>query len=115
MTVVGLTSEKNGDLVVPLFLAGLGGGRCPSRSLLDFPGPDATGARPDALGLAVDDRSDALEVGVPAPVRLIIGVADVVPKDGAFATDFAYSSHRSLHSQRTSPRRPKLTEPQNLQ
>ncbi len=100
MTLAGLSRRKNGDLVVPIFLAGLGSSRGAAGSFLDFPGPDATGARPDALGLAVDDRSDALEVGVPAPVRLIIGVADVVPKDGAFATDFAYSSHRSLHSQR---------------
>ncbi len=83
--------------MVPVFLAGLGGSRCAAGSLLDFSGADATGACPDALGLAVDDRSDALEVGVPAPVRLIVRVADVVSEDGAFATDFAYSSHRSLH------------------
>ena len=88
--------------MVPLFLAGLGSSGGAAASFLHFTGSDATGTHPDPLGLAIDDRPDALEVGVPAPVRFIVRVADVVPEYRAFATNLAYSSHRSLHSQRMS-------------
>ncbi len=100
MTLASLSRRKNGDPVVPFFLAGLGGCRRSPGGFLDLSGPDAPGTHSDAFGLAVDDRPDALEVGIPAAIRLIVGVADVVSEDGALATDFTHSSHRSLHSQR---------------
>ena len=52
-------------------------------------GADAPGANPHALvGLSVD-HANALEVGVPAPPCQVMGVANPVPINRAFVTDFA--------------------------
>jgi len=64
----------------------------------DLARPDALGAHSDATRGPVYHCPDPLQVGVPASVRLVVGVADVVSEDGPFATHFAYSSHESLHS-----------------
>src|SRR5207302_8894689 len=37
----------------------------------------------------------ALQVRIPAPVRLVVRVADVVPCDGALATNLTNSSHEA--------------------
>ena len=79
-------------------LAGLGRRGEPAGGLDDLARPDAPGAHSDATRGPVYNRPDPLQVGVPASVRLVVGVADVVPEDGPFATDFTHSSHGSLHS-----------------
>src|SRR5438034_878131 len=50
-------------------------------------------AHPQPPGGAVYDGPHPLQVRVPAPVRLIVRVANVVPHHGALATDVAHSSH----------------------
>ncbi len=79
-------------------LAGSGRRGEPAGGFDDLARPDAPGAHSDATRGPVYHCPDPLQVGVPASVRLVVGVADVVPEDGPFATDFAYSSHGSLHS-----------------
>src|SRR3989454_762975 len=54
---------------------------------------ETAGADPQPARGAVHHRAHALEVGIPAPVRLIVRVADVVPRDGALATDLTHTSH----------------------
>src|SRR2546428_7144434 len=54
---------------------------------------EAARAHPQPPRRAVYDGSHALPGRVPAPVRLIVRVADVVPHHGALATDVAHSSH----------------------
>src|SRR3990172_1871391 len=76
----------------PRFAAGPGGG--PRRGFLKGVGFDTLGAGPDALGLAVHQDAEALEVGVPPPSGLIVRVADVVTEPRPFATDIADSSHQ---------------------
>jgi hypothetical protein len=52
-------------------------------------GADAPGANSHALvGLSIE-HTDTLKVGVPAPPRQVMGVANPVAIDRAFVTDFA--------------------------
>ena len=52
-------------------------------------GADTPGAHPHALvGFSIK-HSNPLKVGVPAPSRQIVGVANPVPINRAFITDFA--------------------------
>ena len=52
-------------------------------------GTDAPGAHSHALvGLPIND-ADALEIGIPASPGQIVGVADPVPINRPFITDFA--------------------------
>lgn len=85
-------------LPMSLPLAGLGRRGEPAGGLDDLARPDAPGAHSYATRGPVYHCPDPLQVGVPASVRLVVGVADVVPEDGPFATDFTHSSHGSLHS-----------------
>src|SRR3990172_1762405 len=71
-----------------------GSRRGPARRFLNPVGLDTLGAGPDALGLAVQQDAEALEVGVPPPSGLIVRVADVVTEPRPFATDIADSSHQ---------------------
>src|SRR2546430_2340583 len=54
---------------------------------------ETAGADPQPARGTVHHRAHALEIGVPAPVRLIVRVADVVPRDGALATNLTHSRH----------------------
>src|SRR5437879_1428775 len=47
----------------------------------------AAGADPQPARRTVHDRTHALQVGVPAAIRPVVRVADVVPRHGALATD----------------------------
>ena len=118
MTPAGAGGRKNGDQVVPILLgsseyvtsapaqkgpmnlplAGSGRRSEPAGGFDHLTRPDAPGARSDVTWGPIYHCPHPLQVGVPASVRLVVGVADVVPEDGPFATDFTYSSHRSLHS-----------------
>src|SRR2546422_6868212 len=52
---------------------------------------EAAGAHPQPSRGPVHDRTHALQVGVPAAVRFVVRVADVMSPPGALATDLAHS------------------------
>jgi hypothetical protein len=57
------------------------------------PGTDAAGADLDAPHGAFVDGLDLLQVGVPGPAGLVIGVADVVTEARFLAAYFTYFRH----------------------
>jgi len=67
------------------------------RSLRDLACGDTPGAHTHtpAIALVVDDLH-RLKVRQPAAPRLVVRVADVVPRRGALATRVAHSSHLSI-------------------
>ena len=77
--------------------------RSNSRGFDDLARTDATGARLDVLGAAVDHRPDALDVRQPAPLAHIVSVRDVAAGHRALAADFA-----SLRHFRNPPRNPRV-------
>src|SRR5665647_2328590 len=64
-----------------------------SGGALDLAGLEAGGADVDPLRRAGDDRTHALDVGVPAPLGPAVGVGDAVPEARALAADVAVGSH----------------------
>ena len=50
-----------------------------------FTGPQAASARIDVTGLTVDDRLDALDIGLPHPIGSTVGVGDLDPERHALA------------------------------
>ena len=80
--------NKQGDLRVPFFLL--------SACLLDPITLEALGTYPDPLGRAIDQNAHGLQIGVPAPFRPIIGVADVVAGYRPFSAHGANPCHK-LH------------------
>jgi hypothetical protein len=56
----------------------------------------ATRADPDATGLPLKADFHTLDVGGPPTIRHIMGMADRVPEDWGFRTDFAALCHGSL-------------------
>src|SRR6266513_5897 len=72
---------------------------------------DALCADADAAHDAVHDDPDALEVRIPAPRGLIVRVADVVSRDGTFATNLTHSSHSSIQRQMSSQGAAKRPKP----
>ena len=102
MTGAGaIESKQKGDRLVPIFLASslsallvsLGAIGYPARCLRDSVGFDTLGTHANTLDLALYDRTDTLEVGVPAAITFIVSVAYMVAEPGAFATHVTYSSH----------------------
>src|SRR5439155_16439389 len=65
---------------------------------------EAARAHADAAHGAGHHGAHALQIGVPAAIRLVVGVADVVPRDGALATNLTYSSHRGRTPRELSPK-----------
>src|SRR5262245_57551065 len=61
-----------------------------SGGFLDLAGSDAAGARLDVAHGAVEVGLHALQIGVPAPLGLVVGVTDVVADRRPFA------AHRAL-------------------
>jgi hypothetical protein len=53
-------------------------------------GTDAAGAYLDAADGTVVDGFDLLQVRVPGPAGLVVGMADVVAEAWAFTANFAY-------------------------
>ena len=80
--------NKQGDLRVPFFLQ--------SARLLDPITLEALGTDPDPLGRAIDQNAHSLQIGVPAPLRAIVGVADVVAGNRPFSAHGANPCHK-LH------------------
>ena len=102
MTANVPTVTKNGDPVVPIFLTdriavGMSGGRGadPSWGFDHLARADARRARADTLGGPVNHGAHSLEVGVPASIGLVVGVAHVVSERGSLAANIADSSHFS--------------------
>ena len=56
-------------------------------------GLDAGGADADALGCAVNQGLDSLEIDVPAAPRDVVRVGDVITELRAFAANVAYLCH----------------------
>ncbi len=54
---------------------------------------DAFRADTKPLHLAVDDGTDTLEIGIPAPISLIVCVAHMVSEHRSLATDITNPSH----------------------
>src|SRR6266581_4326740 len=77
-----------GDPESPVFI--------PLGRLRDAVRLEALGADAQVPHRPVHHRSHPLQVGVPAAIGLVIRVADVVPRDGTLAADFAHSSHTPL-------------------
>src|SRR5580700_10674207 len=59
----------------------------------DLAALDAAGADADALGCAVDQGLDSLQIDVPAAARNVVRVRDVVTELRAFAANIAYLCH----------------------
>jgi hypothetical protein len=78
--------NKQGDLRVPFFLL--------SACLLDPITLEALSTHPDPLGRAIDQNAHSLQIGIPAPFRPIIGVADVVAGNRPFSAHGANPCHK---------------------
>ena len=70
----------------------------------DSAGADAIGANSHGLvGLSINDPH-ALKIGIPAPPRQIVGVANPIPINRAFITDFAARHETNLPIRILNPR-----------
>ena len=56
----------------------------------DFSGLEAGSADVLALGVAINEGADSLDIGVPTATGTTVRVRDIVAKARAFATDIAY-------------------------
>ena len=68
---------------------------CVLHSFLDFSAPQASGADPNTFRLAVDQRSDWLEIGLEDPLGFVVGMTDVVSRAGSFPAYSTDSGHLS--------------------
>ncbi len=59
----------------------------------DLVAADAGRARTNTLRRTIDQRANALEIHVPATIRHIVGVADLMPKLRTLAANFTNSCH----------------------
>ena len=74
-------------------------GKGPKRRLdraLDFAAPQATGANGHALGRAVDDNANVLDIGSPNTPGLVVSMADVVAGHDALIAHLTELAH-TLH------------------
>ena len=71
-------------------------GRGSARGFHDLARPDALGAGPDPGGRPIHQHAHRLEIGIPAPPRLVVGVADVVAARRPLAADVTNSCHVPL-------------------
>jgi hypothetical protein len=62
----------------------------------DSSASQAAGTDPDALGRAIDEGADSLKIGVKRPLRLIIGMTDVMACLVLLRTYVACKSHGTL-------------------
>jgi hypothetical protein len=65
--------------------------------LLNLLGLDAAGANAHLATLAIHTGVNGLQVGKEATLRMVVGVADIVPTHGALAADLAHSAHPDPH------------------
>lgn len=65
---------------------------------MNFSAAETACADSNAFGLAVDQCSDRLEVGLEDPLRLVIGMTDVMAGLAAFAAKIACKCHRETPS-----------------
>jgi hypothetical protein len=66
---------------------------CVLHSFFDFSAPQASGADPNTLSLAVDQCSDWLEVGLEDPFGFVVGMTDVMARLATFTTEIACKCH----------------------
>jgi len=60
---------------------------------LHFAAADAGSAHAQALGGALDNRANRLQIEVPAALGHVVGVTDAVPELRAAATNVTYFRH----------------------
>lgn len=65
---------------------------------LHFIGADAGSAHTYATAGAVNQGANTLQIQIPAPLRDVVGMADTVTENGAAATQFANSCHKTQNS-----------------
>ena len=87
-----ITSARNGRITA----------RTPARfeqrkrgldGLLHHPGTKTASTHANTLGGAIDHRADALKIRSEDAVRLIVGMADIMPGLMTLATNFTYKGH----------------------
>lgn len=61
--------------------------------LLNVAGSQASGADPNALCRAVEQRPNGLQVGPEDPLRFVIGVTDVISAHAFFSAHYTGKSH----------------------
>jgi len=61
-----------------------------------FAGTEATGAYVDVLGGTVDDRLDALHIGLPGTVGAAVGVRNLNAEHNALITKFTFGHSLDL-------------------
>jgi len=77
-------------------------GRPGRRSLADLTCRNAGGADPHSLPHSILTKdTNALEVGEPSTLRLVVGVTHPIPRGGPLAAHPAYSSHHSILERRS--------------
>jgi hypothetical protein len=62
----------------------------------DFAGADARRAHAQGFAGAVDNRMNALEIGIPPSPGDVVSVAHVVSVGRTFAANFAFTRHQKL-------------------
>src|SRR4026207_19320 len=88
----------------PLFLALVSWSGPRSGGLGDPITLDALRADPDPSGRPVYQDSDGLKVGIPAPVRPVLGAAHVMTGDRPLGADGPHPCHRSVLLRNPLPR-----------
>ena len=64
-------------------------------SLLDFAAPNACGADTHTLRTALDQRSNGLQIDIPATLRHVVGMADAVAELRPAMADFTFFCHKT--------------------
>ena len=95
---VNVRNKKKGTAWSPFFwsrtasLSSGADGRSP-RSLGHAVRLNALRTDTNPLDLAVNDRTDTLEIRIPAPISFIVRVAHMVTEHRSLATDITHSRH----------------------
>jgi hypothetical protein len=83
--------SMEGFFLPPLFHADRRSG-----GLGDFAGADAGSAHAQGFAGPVNNRMNALKIGIPPSPRHVVSVAHVVPVGRAFAANFTFTCHQKL-------------------
>jgi hypothetical protein len=92
LLVKTVTSARNGRITArtPVKFEERNGGL---DGLLHHPGTQTASTHTNTLGGAIDHRADALKIGSEDAVRLIVGMADIMPGLMTLATNLTYKGH----------------------
>ena len=82
------------------------------RCLADLAVPDASSAYQDSLHPAADSGAYFLEIRMPPPLGLVVGVADVVPDRRSLTAEVTMLHLATCLSVASGPRKPRLSPPE---